>query len=512
LVAFLQESNDFLLRHEELLPPVSPTPNFAVLIPDFYRALPQMMAHLQIANTAFAGIPKAPEALHTGLPLALSFADILNNNKLGIEEFFGIGNTPHTILFVFQNTREIRATGGFIGSVGVATIQNGALKDFHFQDVYDLDKQLKMTIPPPEEFSAITNRLFLRDANYSLHFPTSAQRIKWFYEQESGVKVDTVITGDERFLEWALSVAGPVTVGENISITPENAIFTIMYLVEGKFLGKGFDGTSPKEFLGKLAPELAQKVLKNISVSDIARLLKLISQKHLLAWSSQTPVQSLFEDFHITGEAENSFLPRTTGAVKDFFAIAATNMGANKSDGYISQNIDHTNIIAGDGTLSSVLKIKRTHTWGETDNALFAQLFSEFGTSATVGNEDLEKILGKGDNAVFMRVFLPPKITITSASGIFSGTIKTTPFPTYTEVSFFFPKVSAGKSEEINISYTLPEKVFSKGLEFTAVSQPGMREQNLTASVLSEVGAPLVSANPVLFSGEFLEDKSFLVK
>ncbi len=500
---------EFFKKNKEFLPPQSSIPDFSKLVPEIYKILPSIIHHLTSAENSVKDMKNIPPALAEGIPLLSSFAQIFQKNKTGVELFFGLQNTPHTILFVFQNTNEIRATGGFIGSVGLATIQNGKLEKFEFQDVYDLDKHLKTTIPVPLEFSEITNRLFLRDSNFSLHFPDSAQRIQWFYEQESGKKVDTIVTINEEFFQWALSVAGPVTAGENVEITAENAIFTIMYLVEGKFFGKGFDGTSPKEFLGKLAPELVQKVLKNISLSDFARLLHLISQKHLLAWSSKPEIQNFFTDFHITGDVFSHFSAKNPQAIKDFFALSFTNIGSNKSDGFIQQNIEHTNIMAKDGTISGILHVTRTHTWGENEEALFSKLFSEFGTSATVGDFDLKNILGKGDNKVFTRIFLPPNIEITNAKGIFSGSVKTTQFPNYTELSFSFPKVPFAESRSIEIGYTLPQK--GNILEFTALSQPGMRSQTLTASVLSETGTPVILTNPTLFSGEFLEDKSFLI-
>jgi len=51
-------------------------------------------------------------------------------------------------LVLFQNNGELRPTGGFIGSVGDLRLSQGKVDDFTIQDVYDLDGQLKLHIPP----------------------------------------------------------------------------------------------------------------------------------------------------------------------------------------------------------------------------------------------------------------------------------------------------------------------------------------------------------------------------
>jgi hypothetical protein len=54
-----------------------------------------------------------------------------------------------TYLILFQNNMELRPTGGFIGSYGLATFDSGRLTDLTINDVYSADGQLNGHVEPP---------------------------------------------------------------------------------------------------------------------------------------------------------------------------------------------------------------------------------------------------------------------------------------------------------------------------------------------------------------------------
>jgi hypothetical protein len=52
-------------------------------------------------------------------------------------------------LILFQNNMELRPTGGFIGSYGVANFGGGKMNGLNINDIYSADGQLKGHIEPP---------------------------------------------------------------------------------------------------------------------------------------------------------------------------------------------------------------------------------------------------------------------------------------------------------------------------------------------------------------------------
>lgn len=60
---------------------------------------------------------------------------------------------PETYLFLLQNNHELRPTGGFIGTYGILKLQDGEIKEFETDNIYNLDKStqpiLQESAPEP---------------------------------------------------------------------------------------------------------------------------------------------------------------------------------------------------------------------------------------------------------------------------------------------------------------------------------------------------------------------------
>ena len=79
-------------------------------------------------------------------------------------------------LVIAQNPAELRPTGGFLGTYGILTLDDGRIASLEFHDVYTLDDQQGMPYQePPEELAAYLlgrGSWELADANWSPDFPT----------------------------------------------------------------------------------------------------------------------------------------------------------------------------------------------------------------------------------------------------------------------------------------------------------------------------------------------------
>ncbi|MDQ7022157.1 MAG: DUF4012 domain-containing protein [Candidatus Gracilibacteria bacterium] len=72
----------------------------------------------------------------------------LNNINNNFDTFLSIlgHNKRKKYLIVFQNNDEIRAQGGFMGSMGILEIFRGEIKKFEKRDIYDYEFKLKKNI------------------------------------------------------------------------------------------------------------------------------------------------------------------------------------------------------------------------------------------------------------------------------------------------------------------------------------------------------------------------------
>ncbi|MBD3250921.1 DUF4012 domain-containing protein, partial [Candidatus Uhrbacteria bacterium] len=163
---------------------------------------------------------------------------------------------PSTYVVVLQNTDEIRPTGGFIGTVGTIEMDNGELnrETFKFEDVYNIDNPAANRgwtepVPKPITDRMDVKQLFLRDANWSPDYPTSAERMLDFYVREielgTGVRPempDGLIAINPPLFEELIRIVGPITVSdgvEDITFEADTFFDVLEYEVEVGFLKKG---------------------------------------------------------------------------------------------------------------------------------------------------------------------------------------------------------------------------------------------------------------------------------
>ena len=148
-------------------------------------------------------------------------------------------------LMLAQNSAEIRASGGFPGSVGTVRIQDGVLEIGDFMSVYDI-------IPMGQAFdSGITDQeiqLFgymyageAHDSNFNPHFARVAEITAASYEEGYGETVDGVISLTPaviqdilKFLDESITLEdGSVLDGENATKVIQRDLYIIYQGQEG---------------------------------------------------------------------------------------------------------------------------------------------------------------------------------------------------------------------------------------------------------------------------------------
>jgi hypothetical protein len=398
---------------------------------------------------------------------------------------------PHSYLILLQNNHELRATGGFIGSYALVDMNDGAITKMDAKDIYQTDGQLKDIVPAPPGIDKVADRLYMRDANYSPDFPTSAKQIMWFLEHSAGPSVDTVIAIDQTVAEELLGLTGPVQLKDfpfNIDANNFNDVFS--YYIESKLSNTA----NPKQLLIDFLPVIKNKLfaMKDLSKAGGA-LSSLINGKHIQVYSTDDDVESLVQNLHIDG----SIIAPSSNI--DYLSIITTAIGGNKSDAYIKTDLSHKTEVGPMGEITDDVSITKTDTWQESDFANWKKLIDLYG-AGKVGEDTLRFIQGAGDNKDYMRVYVPKGSLLVSIEGVDLKDLNTSDDLGYTVFGFPFGAISAGKNKTVQIIYKLPfsldtDKPMSV-YRFIAQNQAGAQNVTLKKSIETPSNLKILDTYP----------------
>lgn len=272
-----------------------------------------------------------------------------------LQTFLGIDQTKR-YLVVFQNTNELRATGGFIGSFALLDIDRGEIRDLEIPGggSYDLACCLTEHVIAPEPLHLIEPHWQFHDANWFADFPTSAQKLIWFYENSGGPSVDGLIALNSNLVPKLLEIFGPVELPKyNRVFTAENFIEETQKIVELEY---DREENKPKAVIGELAPILIGRIL-TADQSEFMALLSLlgdaVKNKDLQIYAQNPETQAAFSRAKLTGEIKN-----TNG---DALMLTVTNIAGGKTDEVVETEIHDRVKIKEDGSAIHRVEITRTH-------------------------------------------------------------------------------------------------------------------------------------------------------
>lgn len=262
-------------------------------------------------------------------------------------------------LVLLQNNFELRPTGGFIGSYAKLSFEKGKLTNIVVDDVYNLDGNLKEVIEPPGELKSDLGqtRLYLRDSNFDPDFPTSARLAEFFFKREAGEMVNGVIALDLAASAALLSAVGGLDLpeyGEHVDGT--NLFERAITRAEVNF----FPGSQAKKnYLTSLQNQLFNKIFY-LSKQNWPAIIQAVSasleQKHILIYLSDPTLFS-----YLVSENWAGVLTRGTegkqGETKDFLAVIEANLGANKSNYYLTRQYLLETSLGKEGQIFHKLKI-----------------------------------------------------------------------------------------------------------------------------------------------------------
>lgn len=348
----------------------------------------QVSASLQLVRDAFSEFNSADS-------LPLDYAGTLNQAKqqvlelaailqklVGLEDLYLDFFTGQKIyLLIFQNSDELRATGGFIGTYGVLKTDNGKISRLDIQSIYQLDGQIFKQIAAPGPLQPDIQRWGMRDANWFADFPTSARKLLQFFEYGL-MTADGVISVTPQLFENILKLTGPIDMPDyNVTLTPENFQQVVQFKTS-----VDYDKTlnQPKKFLADLAPLLLNKLAalgKEQWIELFQDIQDCLQGKQLLLYSKDQNVQQRISDLGFAG----SILP----ADYDYLDIVNSNLGGTKTDLSMDQKADLQSKILSDGTVIDTLTVTRKN-FATASNKDYLRILVPLGSQliSTTGFDD----------------------------------------------------------------------------------------------------------------------------
>ena len=278
-------------------------------------------------------------------------------------------------ILIFGNTSELRPGGGFFGSFAAVEVKRGGLQSLTVHDVNEVDRTIAADIVPPEPLQAIARRWRTADANWFFDYPTSAGKIKEFFERSdfyNGKKVDGVIAVTPLVIRDLLEAAGPVTLSDGTVITPENFLVEIQAEVQE---GQTGGDPAPKRILAELAVSLRDR-LAALPEEKLAALLEKapawIAEKDLMIFVGDDALRKVLSAYR----ADGALYPLPRDFRGDYLAAVTANIGGGKTDFVMKGVTKLESAIAADGTVINRLTVSRTHG-AEKDHAWWYRLPNE---------------------------------------------------------------------------------------------------------------------------------------
>ncbi|MCC6457369.1 MAG: DUF4012 domain-containing protein [Caldilineaceae bacterium] len=443
--------------------------------------------NLQPLQAAAPGDPDAPDphpARENAAAVTLFTAGVqlapLLPGLLGFDE-------PHTYLLLVQNNHELRATGGFITAVGRITFDRGRITELKIEDSYAIardDVDHPLAPEPVKRFMGI-EILFLRDANWSPDFPTTAQFARSLYTQDAGVQVDGVVSIDLRAVELLVGALAPLEIpGAEEPLTGDNVMQQLVSFwdqplgsetpeaEEGSLLEREDWVLQRKDFI----PLVAQSAMARIQSGNFNALSLIdavdaaLRERAVQVWLADPTAAAL-----IAKQGWDGRLHPEAGA--DYIALVDTNMGYNKANAVLENDVAYSVAWPHGPTApaQATLAVTYRHPLQVVDERCLP--LPDFGTIASYSGQ-IERCYFD-----YVRLYVPGGSKLVALEGVEADTISSRLGERGTQVFAGYFSLKPGEEHTVTFAYTLPPAITPENYQLVVQRQAGAAPLPLEVTV-----------------------------
>jgi hypothetical protein len=397
-------------------------------------------------------------ALREQLPASLIALEHFHLGTRTLSAVFA-SSTQRRYVILLQNNAELRPTGGFISGVALVDLDMNGIRRLEVPagGPYDFQGYFPGQIQSPRPLWLVNPIWQLQDLNYFPDFPTSAQKVIWYFEKtQGGYSVDGVIAMTPTVIEQLLRALGEVEMNDGTTITAD----TLTRQLED---ASQPDDPRPKQLLADVTPLVLEKALAADAVGAREVLLAIskgLADRDVQLYLKQPELQAAVKKLGWSGEVRQTD--------QDYLSIIRTNIAGGKTDTSVDQAVSYRVLIEEGKAPIARLKIRFDHRGQEGD-----------------GERGIR-------NSTYLRVYVPAGAELLSAEGFIpeayerlynippDGYVPDTDLqaiegdsyihePSGTRISGEFEKtvfgnwvgVSPGESQLITLHYRLPARVIS---------------------------------------------------
>lgn len=376
-------------------------------------------------------------------------------------------------LLIFQNDKEIRATGGFMTAYAFLKLDKGHFSTTSSDDIYRLDEKL-LTVcltkicpiaPPdpivkylPEVTGKPRTAWSMRDSNLSPDLPSSMQEFERMYKMlGEGLNYDGIITIDTKVVEEIIKITGPIEVfGTKYSgaIDDRCSCPNVIYELEkySQVVEKG--EVDRKAILGPLMQQLLAKSIGTTSDKLPAFIdtgVKLANQKHIMFYMHDARTQQALSKINWTGEISKDFYG-------DYLHINDSNFAGGKTNLYIQEKINLDVRIDSNSEIKHRLTIeyKNPQPFNRWLNTIYRD---------------------------YVRIYVPKGSNLINSKG--SDDPVTSNEDEYLNKTFFegFITVRPQNSRTLSFEYSVPSNIKNNGYVLLIQKQPGSKDHKYSVKV-----------------------------
>lgn len=384
-----------------------------------------------------------------------------------IPEIFG-KDKEKTYLVLFQNDKELRATGGFLTAYAIFQIKNGRVRIERSEDIYSLDNSISPHPAAPPEiitYHKDVPKFNIRDSNLSPDLPKSIQLFNSLYNKSSRkVDYDGIITVDSKVLVDMLTIFGE-TEADGVRFSADidsrcNCPQVLYKLFDMVDRPTPYIRENRKGILGDLMYALFYKAI-GFSPSKywgtlVQQMLVNLNEKHILLYFVDADLQRSIAKLNYGGKI-NSY-------DGDYLHINNVNFAGAKSNLFVRETITSRTKLNDAGKTTREVKVEFRNPFPHSDCNL------ERGglcLNATLRN--------------WVRFYVPKGSKLIE----FKGSLK--PVKTYDDLNKtvfegFLQVVPEGRAQ-VNVSYSLPQNYSVGDYSLLIQKQPGTTGQKLSVEV-----------------------------
>ena len=226
----------------------------------------------------------------------------------------GDGGQTRTYVLLAQTNAEIRAGGGFPGSVGTVQVTDGyaTINDFHtVYEVKELTASHGFAAPiTPEEITIFSESLGTDAAGVTLtpNYQRSGEIAKQAWENAYGSPVDGVIAMDPVFVQRILALVGGITTYDGTVVDGQNAAQELMNGVYMRYGDAEGAGNQEDMFFVDVAHQSFSKLLDAMGGFQLDMFSKLWTtlkqsgtDRRFQVWMADPSHEALMQELGIAG-------------------------------------------------------------------------------------------------------------------------------------------------------------------------------------------------------------------